>query len=103
LAGRTRLGGVTGWTRARLGAAAALALGMVVADGMLSRAASAAPARVATGHVPAVTVAATPGLAPIGRGTAHRIAGELVADLESGAEPLPTRSHPAGGDRRHGA
>ena len=95
LAGRTRLGGVTGWTRARLGAAAALALGMVVAAGLLSAPASTAPPRVATGHVPAVTVAATPGLAPIGRGTAHRIAGELVADLESGADALRTRSHAA--------
>ena len=40
-----------------------------------------------------MTVAATPGLAPIGRGTARRIAGELVADLESGADALRKRSH----------
>ena len=38
-----------------------------------------------------MTVAATPGLAPIDRRTARRIAADLVADLESGADALRTR------------
>ena len=94
LAGRG-LGRAIGWSPVRLGAAAGVAAGVVVATGMLSAPASTARAPIAPGRVPAVTFAATQGLAPIGDAMARRIAAELVADLRSGSESLRKRDRAA--------
>ena len=91
---RTRLGRVTGWSPVRLGGAAAVALALVVAAGLVS-APDSAPAALATGRVPVVTTAATKGLAPIDRVTAKRIAGDLVLDLRSSSAALRARDRAA--------
>ena len=95
LAGRVRLGRAIGWSPVRLGAAAGVAVGVVVAAGLLSAPASTARAPIAAGRVPVVTVAATQGLAPIGDAMARRIAADLVADLRSGSESLRRRDRAA--------
>jgi Na+-translocating ferredoxin:NAD+ oxidoreductase RnfD subunit len=92
LAGRTSLGRrVAASTPARLGVAAAVAAGALVAVGLVSSPASKTATPIAAGRIPAVSVSSTPGLAKVGDATAKRIAGELVADLESAAEALRTR------------
>jgi Na+-translocating ferredoxin:NAD+ oxidoreductase RnfD subunit len=91
---RTRLGRVSGWSRARLGGAAAAAFALVVAAGLVS-APESAPASVATGRVPVVTTAATKGLAPIDHATAERIAGDLVLDLQRSSAALRARDRAA--------
>ncbi len=95
LAGRGRLGRAIGWTPARLGAAAAVAGVAVAAAGLLSAPTSTASAPLVSGNLPAVTVVPTPGLAGIGDTTARRIAADLVADLQSGADALRTRNRAA--------
>ena len=92
---RTPLRRVTGWSPVRLGGAAAVALAVVVAAGLVSAPASTAPPSLATGRVPVVTAAPTNGLAPIGGVTATRIAADLVADLRSTAAALRTRDRAA--------
>ena len=95
LAGRTSLGRHAAmWTPARLGAAAALGAGGLVALGLLSSPPS-TTAPIAAGRIPAVSVSPTRGLANVGDAEARRIAGELVADLESAAEALRTRDRAA--------
>jgi Na+-translocating ferredoxin:NAD+ oxidoreductase RnfD subunit len=91
---RTRLGRLTGSSPVRVGGAAVLALAVVVATGLVSAPAP-APASLATGRVPVVTTAATPGLAPIDRATANRIAGDLVLDLRSSSSALRARDRAA--------
>ncbi len=94
LAGRG-LGRAIGWSPVRLGAAAGVAAGVLVAAGLLSAPASTARAPIAAGYVPVVTVAATQGLAPIDGAMARRIAADLVADLRSGSESLRSRDRAA--------
>jgi len=95
LAGRGRLGHVLRWTPARLVAAGAVAALAVVAAGLLSTPASTSPAPLASGRLPAVSVAATEGLARIDGTTASRIAADLVVDLSSAADALRTRDRAA--------
>src|SRR6185503_2675656 len=95
---RTRLGRAILWSPVRLGGAAAVALAVVVAAGLVSAPASTAPPSLATGRVQVVTAAPTNGLAPIGGVTATRIAADLVADLSSTAAALRTRDRAAARD-----
>ena len=91
LAGRSGLGRVAGWTPARLGAAASVAVVAVVAAGLLSATPSTASAPVAVGRIPAVTVDRTPGSRRSTIATARRIAGDLVADLDDSIAALRAR------------
>jgi Na+-translocating ferredoxin:NAD+ oxidoreductase RnfD subunit len=95
VADRTRLGRVTDWSPVRVGGAAAVALTVVGAAGLVSSPASTAPTALATGRVPVVSTTRTQGLAPIDRTTARRIAADLVADLESGSSALRARDRAA--------
>jgi Na+-transporting NADH:ubiquinone oxidoreductase subunit NqrB len=94
-ADRTPLGRMTGWSPARIGGAAAVAVAVVVAAGLVSAPASTAPASLAAGRVPLVTTTSTPGLAPIDHATARRIAGDLVVDLQHSSAALRTRDRAA--------
>jgi hypothetical protein len=94
LAGRPS-GGSRGLRLAALGAVALAAAGVVVAAGLVSPRAPQAPAALASGGVPEVTVAAGQGVAKIDRATAQRVATTLVADLEGAAESLRTRDKAA--------
>jgi Na+-translocating ferredoxin:NAD+ oxidoreductase RnfD subunit len=95
VAERGRLGHAVRWSPVRLGATATAALCAVVAAGLLSAPASTARAPLPSATAPAVTVAPTPGLAPIGTTTARRIAADLVADLRDGSDALRRRDRAA--------
>jgi hypothetical protein len=92
--------------RARYGVAAvgaAVAVALLVVAGIPARPDAATAAPVAAGLRPKVSVAATPGLAPIDMATAQRIASELVAGLGTTAEALRTRDRARAGDGATGA
>ena len=95
LLARRGLGRAIGWSPVRLGAAAGVAAGVVVAAGLLSAPASTARGPIAAGRIPVVTVAATQGIAPIDDAMARLIAADLVADLRSGSESLRKRDRAA--------
>ena len=71
-------------------AAAAAGLLLLLA-GLPARPEAAVAAPADTNRAPQVTIASSPGLAPVDRRTARRIAAELVTDLEVAAEALRTR------------
>jgi Na+-translocating ferredoxin:NAD+ oxidoreductase RnfD subunit len=88
--------------RVRRGALSHRALGATAAAGAIgfaallvvagiparSDAGVALPTSWGAGWLPSVSVAPSPGIAPIGRGTAQQIARDLVADLENESEAL---------------
>ena len=81
-------------TPARAGGAAlaaAAAGALLVLAGLPARPEAAVAAPADTDRVPQVTVVSSPGLAPVDRRTARRIAADLVTDLEVAAEALRTR------------
>ena len=81
---------------AAMAAAAAVAVLVLAALPTRPEAALAAPA--GTDRAPEVTVASSPGLAPVDRATARRIAADLVTDLEIAAEALRTRNRSRASD-----
>jgi hypothetical protein len=81
-------------TAVRAGAAAltvAAAGGLLVLVGLPARPETALAAAPLRNDAPQVTVAASPGLAPIGASTARRIAADLVTDLELAARAVRRR------------
>ena len=110
LVAERRAAGVGDWARrqspaARVGAAAlgvTGALALVALAGLPARgeqAAAAAPRSL----VPVVSVVSTPGLAPVGTGTARRIAADLATDLEVAADALRTRDREKAGEAATGS
>ncbi len=89
---RNWAGGTSTPARAGGAALAAVAAGaLLVLAGLPARPEAAVAAAADTGRVPQVTVVSSPGLAPVDRRTARRIAADLVTDLEVAAEALRTR------------
>ena len=90
---RSWAGGTSTAARAGGAALAAAAAGaLLLLAGLPARPEAALAAPADTNRVPQVTVASSPGLAPVDRRTARRIAAALVTDLEVSAEALRTRN-----------
>jgi len=110
LAAERRAPRVGDWARrrspaARVGAAAlgvTGALALLALAGLPARAEQAVAAGSPGSRVPVVSVASTPGLAPVDTATARRIAADLVADLDIAAEALRTRNREKAGEAATG-
>jgi len=82
-------------TTARAGGAAlaaTLGVALLVLAALPTRPEAALAAPAGTDRAPTVTVVSSPGLAPVDRRTARRIAADLVTDLDVAAEALRTRN-----------
>jgi hypothetical protein len=92
-------------TAARAGGAAlaaTLGVTLLVLAALPTRPNSALAAPGDTGRAPEVTLVSSPGLAPVDRATARRIAADLVTDLEIAAEALRTRNRARASDAATG-
>ncbi len=91
---------------ARAGAAAlagVAAVALIVLAALPTRPDTAVAAPAGATRAPQVTVVSSPGLAPVDRATARRIAADLVADLEIAAEALRKRDRERAGEAAGGA
>ena len=89
-------------TTARAGGAAlaaTLGVALLVLAALPTRPEAALAAPAGTDRAPTVTVVSSPGLAPVDRRTARRIAADLVTDLEVAAEALRTRNRARASER----
>ena len=82
--------------------AATLGVALLVLAALPTRPEAALAAPTGTDRAPTVTVVSSPGLAPVDRRTARRIAADLVTDLEVAAEALRTRNRARASDAATG-
>ena len=82
--------------------AATLGVALLVLAALPTRPEAALAAPTGSDRAPTVTVVSSPGLAPVDRRTARRIAADLVTDLEVAAEALRTRNRARASDAATG-